>query len=627
MSEPSPSPAISRLSAAGEWGLMLGLAATLAWTTLCLGGYRPETMVVTAQAVLWLAALGGGLLALRPRKLNPAAWLPVPFLVFALASVLGIAPAKWLAWREWLLWVQMWLVFVLVLHFGRSRAQTWTLVGAFVALGIAGAGLAAYQRFHDPKWLMLGRTQADQFLGRSAGMFGIPNSLAGLLELMIPAGLVLLWSRAVSLAGKIMSGWLALVWLGALVLTTSRGGWLALTLALALGPLLRGSGWRKKLAGAGAVLVLAALAVTALYHFSEQAHARIGPFLTGEFEASRPILWRASLQLWQAHPGLGSGAASYNVLFEQYRPKGFHDEPQWTHNDYLNTLSDYGAAGFALWFAAGAAVLGLGWRAVRQARRASVRRDDLFGLWRWKFGLWLGLLAYALHLTVDFHTKIPALAFAAAVAAGLLLRPESCAAPPRRGAAICVGLCGALSLPVVAWRAYPLYRAEALRYGWRQKLDKAADNPMARDQAVPPAIRSFQAAVKTDPANGQAWADLAYATELSWIVTRGDLNATGRRAEAAAERALRLCAVNAEFWVGKGTALDMQARHAEAEACFRRALELAPRSARWHYLFAYHLSARPGRAADARTELETCLSLDPGNPAAIALRARLGTSP
>jgi O-antigen ligase len=628
MSEPSSSPAISRICAAGEWLLALGLAATVAWTALCLGGYRPETMVVTTQAVLGLATLGGCLLVLHPQRLNPAVLLPVPFVLFALASAFWIAPARWLAWREWLLVLQTWLVFALALHFVRSWAQTWVLVGTFVVLGLVGAGLAAYQRFLNPEWLMLGRTQAGQFIGRSAGMFGIPNSLAGLLELMIPVSLALLWSRAVSVTGKIMCAWLALVWLAAMVLTISRGGWIALILALALWPLLSGGDWRKKLAGAGAVLALAAITVVVLYHFSDYAHGRIVPFLTGEFEVTRPVMWRVALQIWRQQPWLGGGAASYNVLFDRHRPLGFDTEPVWAHNDYLNTLSDYGAVGFLLWLAAGVAILWLGWGVVRTARRTPAAGGGFFALWRWKFGLWLGLVAYALHLTVDFHTKIPALAFAAAISAGLLLRQEKTdgGTVARRMVPLAVGLAAGLLLPLVAWRAYPLCRAEALRYGWRQDLNKAQNNPLARDQVIPPAIRSFESAVKTDPSNAQAWADLAYATELSWLVTHGNLAATGRRAEAAAEQALRLCPLMAEFWVRKGVALDMQARQQESEPCFLRALELAPHSPQWRYLYAYHLSGIPHRKAEALAAVEICLALDPGFPGAVALRERLRAS-
>ncbi len=203
----------------------------------------------------------------------------------------------WLG-REWLLWLQMWIVFGLTLHFVRSRAQTAVLVGTFIALGVAGSAMAIYQRFNDPNWLMLGRTQADQFLGRSAGMFGIPNSLAVLLELMIPACAVLVWSRTVSWALKLGCGALAGLFLIALILTGSRGGWISLTLALSLWPLLGRGRWWKKLAGVATVVLLAVLAFAALYRFSAEARGRMQPFLDGQFESSRPIIWRIGVQIW-----------------------------------------------------------------------------------------------------------------------------------------------------------------------------------------------------------------------------------------------------------------------------------------------------------------------------------------
>jgi O-antigen ligase len=623
MSEPLPSRLTARFLAAGEWGLGLGLAAMIAWTTMCLGGYRPETMVVTSWAVFALAALGGLLWSLRAgARFNLAGLLPVPFLLFALASACWIAPAPWLAWREWLLWLQAWLVFLLVLHHGRTRAQTWTLVGTLAGLGLVGAVLAAWQRFRDPVWLMLGRHQAEQFFGRSSGMFGIPNSLAGLLELMIPVCLTLLWSRATSLLAKVLCGWLAAIFIGVVALTGSRGGWLALASALVLWPLLFTRSWRRKLAGAVAVLGFGAAAIFALYRFSGEARGRIQPFLTGEFETSRPVMWRAGLEIWRERPWLGTGAASYNVLFDQHRPRSFHAEPQWTHNDYLNTLSDYGVVGFGLWAALGGGILWLGWRGVRRLRREKPASGRIFDLWRWRQGLWLGLVAFAVHLLVDFHTKIPALIFAAAVSAALLLRDEPALERRWPSAWRWIGVAAAAALlAFVPAFVAPVYRSEALRYRWRQKLDLGG--PRTWDDLVPPALASFQESVRIDPDNGQAWADLSWAQTLSWHVTHGDLSATGRRAELAADRAIQLCPLLAEFWARKGVALDMEGRRDDAEQCFRRALTLAPARPEWHYAYAYHLAAMPERKSEAWAELQTCLTLDPGNSAAVSLRDRL----
>lgn len=627
---PSTGTTQARLYDLGEWVLVIGLAATMGWTTLCLGGYLAETMVGTARAVFGLAALGGVLWLLGrgsdPVVVNPAALLPVPFLLYALASVLWLAPAQWLAWREWLLWLQMWLVFVLMLHFGRSRRQTGVIVGAFVVLGLVGVAMAAYQRYGNPQWMMLGRTQAEQFIGRSAGMFGIPNSLAGLLELMTPACLALVFSRATKPVVKVACGWLAALFVFAVVLTGSRGGWISLALVLMLWPMLDGRNWRRRLTGVLAVFMIAAAGGWALYRFSDYARSRIQPFLEGQFELSRPIIWKAGLQIWRDHPLLGSGAASYNVLFDQYRPKGFINEPDWAHNDYLNTLSDYGLVGFTLWIVAGGVLLRLGWRAVQRVRREGNSTSNVFSLWKWRLGLFLGLLAFAFHLAVDFHTKLPALAFAAAVAGALLLREEP---GLRRMVSVPVARLGGLvmiaaCLLVAGFVADPLYRGEAVRYAARKAIDRqAATGEGDLVQIMTAALASFEQAVAIHPRNGQAWSDLAYATTQSWHVRKGDLVALGRQAEPLAQRALAFCPVNAEFWIRRGVALDMQARHAEGETCFKQALKLAPNTGGWWYYHAYHLSVLPDRKEEARRAVRTCLALDPSNRAALTLQQQL----
>jgi O-antigen ligase len=610
-----------------EWLVALGLAATVTATALSLGGVRAAEMRFLSPAIFGLAAVGFGAWAVRrdgAAPLNLAAGLPLPFLIWALASVLWRAPARWLAWAEWLPWLQAWLVFALVLHGGRGRAQTWLCVGTLAALGLAGSTMAFYQRYVDPAWLMMGRTQAAQFFGRSSGMFGIPNSFAGLLELMIPVCLAPVFSRATRLPAKLGWAWLAAILLAALVLTGSRGGWIGLGVALVLWPLLAGRGWRRRLLGGAAILAAAGLGLLALYRFSEPAHARIQPFLEGKFESSRPIIWRAGVEMWREDPWLGRGAAAYQVLFDQYRPTGFRNDPIWAHNEYLNTLADYGVVGLALAVAGGAAALALGWRAVRRARREAAAVSPLDG-GTFRLGLGLGLCAFAIHLAVDFHTKIPALAFAAAILLGLLLRDEpALRRPVAARTRLLLGALAAGGLAAAAAAVPPVYRAEALRYEARRAIDRyARDGAGDRQRLVAAAREAFARAVEIDPANGQAWADLSYALALGASGSRAELIASGRQAEAAADRALALCPLFAEFWARKGVALDLQARQREADAPFARAIELAPNNAIWRYHAAYHFAAPPQRKTEALQALATCLALDPFYPGAEALRQRL----
>ncbi|HEY4301209.1 MAG TPA: O-antigen ligase family protein [Candidatus Didemnitutus sp.] len=609
-----------------EYAAAMALALLVAATTLCLGGYRPETMARVFPALLVVA--GAGLVVMVVRTDRPvcrAFWWPAPFLIFSLASAVGWAPAAWLGWREWLLWFQGALVFVGVLHLAPGARGIRLFGGTLAALALVGTVMAAWQRFHDPTWLMMGRTQADQFLGRSSGMFGVPNSLAGLLELVIPVCLVLAWSRATPVAARIVTGWLAVVLVAGLILTGSRGGWISLAVALMLWPALFARGWKRRLIGVAAAVGAAAATLAAVFFLSDGARERMKPFLAGQWEASRPLIWRVGVRIWQEHPWLGAGAASYNVLFEQFRPVGFRNEPQWTHNDYLNTLSDYGVTGFALWTAVGAAVLFWGWKEIRRVRSERPPEHTITARWRWRQGLWLGLLAFSLHLLVDFHTKIPALLFAAAIVGALLIRdcPALQVNYSGRGRVMAAALIASF-LVAAGLAGVPGYRAEALRYGARQRLDQAVGGPaMAVDQTLPGAEVDFQDSVKIDPSNGQAWADLSWATAISWHVTHGDPEAIGRRAARAADRAVALCPVDAEFWVRKGVALDMEGLTSDAAACFQRALELAPNRADWHYAYAYHLHGANAPRTEVDREIETCLTLDPGNSAAVALHDRL----
>ncbi|NBR08562.1 MAG: hypothetical protein EBT98_02815, partial [Opitutaceae bacterium] len=331
-------------------------------------------------------------------------------------------------------------------------------------------------------------------------------------------------------------------------------------------------------------------------------------------------------QIWSDHPWLGGGAAAYNVLFDRYRPPGFKDEPIWAHNDYLNTLSDYGMVGFAWWLLAAVGLLALGWRAVQKARRGEVSAGAFFSHWPARLGLFLGLTAFALHLAVDFHTKIPALALAAALVLALLLRDEIWLLWPMRpvwarglGLALAVG-----AFWIAAQLAAPLYQAEARRYSARRLIDQYAATGRGDLRSLTlSALDNFSAAVKVDPTNGQAWADLSYATVQTWRLNAGDLVVLGQRAEQQADRALALAPLMAEFWVRKGVALDMQARPADGELCFKQALKLAPHTRDWWYYYAYHLSRLPERKAEALRAVETGLSLDPSFSTAVLLRQQL----
>ena len=144
------------------------LAVNLAWTTLCLGGYLPATLVVTGSVTT--AALVVCFLSVVFRRasstrgnLHPASWFFLPFLAYVLANIAWVTPVRWLGWQDGFGWVHMVAVFWIVLNGVRTRAAQRVLLIVLLALGVVAVALACYQRFLRPDWLMLGRTLAAQF--------------------------------------------------------------------------------------------------------------------------------------------------------------------------------------------------------------------------------------------------------------------------------------------------------------------------------------------------------------------------------------------------------------------------------------------------------------------------------
>jgi O-antigen ligase len=613
-------------ASAWEWTLTAVLALNLGWTTICLGGYRPETMVVTSTLTAFALAVAA-LAAWRKKSagVHVAGWFILPFVLYAAANVMWVSPVRWLGWIDWFGWMQMLAVFWVVLSGIRSSAPRRVLFLTLVGLALVNVVLGCYQRFLHHEWLMLNRVQSEQFIHRASGSFGIPNSLAALLLLVLPAAGALTLRRHATAAERVAWGWVTSVLAFGLVLTISRGAWIGLALALTAWPLVvaRGS-WARRAALGGAALVAFLLGVAAIGAASPRVRERFVQLVHDAGERSRPIMWHAAWQLLRERPVLGTGAASYNVRFEKYRPEGFNNEPQWAHNDYLNTLSDYGALGFALFFGGAGLVV---WRAVRS--RPTVARGpplDWLDAPAPRAALVVGLGAFALQLFVDFHFKIPALAMAFAVVSALVVSgrwPAFATAPLAR---VGFGLAALVAVGFVAAFVVPLFRAEALRYRARQSVDQLALAQPAADafrSRLAEARSDAERAVVIQPADGQAWAELSYTTALSGRVDLTHQAELGRGAEDAATKALALSEICPEFWIRRGVARDMQGKWLDAGNDFAKAVALAPQSAVAWYYNADHLARNPNEIPLALASLQLCLRLDPSNPDGLALRQRL----
>jgi len=248
-----------------------------------------------------------------------------------------------------------------------------------------------------------------------------PNSLAGVLILLLPASLAVIGEARQRLTAP--ARWFLMALLGAaglacLYWSGSKGGWL-LMLVLGLIVLLRlPFGKRFK------VILVAAVLLTGLsgFFWKYSSFFRKGATSVG----ARFDYWRAACQTIKENPLFGTGPGTFGIAYERIkRPES--EMSRLVHNDYLEQASDSGVLGFAAYslFIVGA----LAWTFKQStgpwSGRATTRRredppDDWLG-----FAVWLGLLGWSLQGLLEFALYIPASAWPAFAFLGWLLgRPQ-----------------------------------------------------------------------------------------------------------------------------------------------------------------------------------------------------------
>jgi tetratricopeptide (TPR) repeat protein len=143
---------------------------------------------------------------------------------------------------------------------------------------------------------------------------------------------------------------------------------------------------------------------------SEQSQRRFNQLVTGDkIDDDRFRYWDSAIQLWKEEPWLGAGPGHYDYRFRQYRSEAVQDRPQYAHNDYLNTLADWGIIGLGLI----AIFLVLFYVGVFKAWRFVQRNPDDLTSKRsnraaYVLGGSFGVLAIVFHSVLDFNMQIPA---------------------------------------------------------------------------------------------------------------------------------------------------------------------------------------------------------------------------
>ncbi|MGZ8937581.1 MAG: O-antigen ligase family protein [Limisphaerales bacterium] len=405
------------LDAFCERGILGTVLAMLVWAPLAEGSTRTSQFLV----LLGLGVLLIGLWIVRTWTREQYRFLFPPFGWVVLAFT-GYAIWRY-TWadieydaRLELLRVILYAVLFFAVLDNLTRQESIQIL-LFTLIGIAMVlSFYAFFQFVTDSQKVLWFDKPKVYRGRGSGTFICPNHLAGFLEMVLPIALAYTITGRYKTLTKIGLGYAAVAILAGLAVTLSKGGFLAAgaSLVVFFVILLWNRDFRLP---AIAILVLLIAGGAFFGQRSWRAQKRMADLETA---VSRQHYWKAAIEMWKENFWFGVGPEHYDWRFRAWRDPKLQRRPVYVHNDYLNTVVEYGATGGII-IGGGLLLLGWGvfrsWKYVRRSNEIATKPSNRSAV---VLGCSIGLLAMAIHSVADFNMHIPANAIVAVTLLAIL---------------------------------------------------------------------------------------------------------------------------------------------------------------------------------------------------------------
>jgi O-antigen ligase len=356
-------------------------------------GISVTTLVIPMLYAMWigtaLARRGDGTrLWLRPAA---ALAIYIGFVIFSITQ----ASSKSLSVFEITMLLQSLLIFIYIASTVRTREDVIFLVTvlavavlleSLIMLGTYATGqtfkFAGISTQIDPA------TMGSEPLSRIGGTVGGPNAAAAFLDLLLAPVLALALSPVRRFYRLVATSGFALGTV-ALMLTQSRGGWIAVGVSCAI---VIGYAWaRGWIPGMAPVLVIAGAAII-IYFLRNEILAR---FLTNDAGSadSRIPLIRLAFHMIKQHALFGVGANNFGINISNYATPEFNADWLYTvHNRFVLIWAEDGVFALVAFVTFLLGALRNGWR----CRQMSDRALSLLSV-----GLMAGVLGQMIHMMVD----------------------------------------------------------------------------------------------------------------------------------------------------------------------------------------------------------------------------------
>ncbi len=231
------------------------------------------------------------------------------------------------------------------------------------------------------------------------------NHYAGLMEMLAPVAIAVSLSRCARSHERFLAGLAAVLMVGTIFFSGSRGGALACTVQIVLLiAILIWSGNARNNSFYRTAIFLAATVALLIWIGGRDLAGRIGTITTSTRSelsgGTRLTIDRDSWRAFLSKPILGYGLGNFPEVYPQFKTLHSNLFVNHAHNDYLELLVETGIAGFAcgLWFLL-TAYRGL----MRKLRSWPETANGVVGL-----ACALGITGLMVHSALDFNLQIPA---------------------------------------------------------------------------------------------------------------------------------------------------------------------------------------------------------------------------
>ena len=408
------------------------ILAAIAVTQVLFGGGDGTRAIYALPGYVILGI--SGLLMLfsfwkAPARMDRACLLSVIVLALYLFARIALSPSSWLAGFDFHVVLAALLVYLVTALAITGSRGPYVMVCGLIILGVIHVALGVYQFANDANFHPLLPGGRGDLGFRASGFFISPNHLSGFLETALILATSLCFWGGFRALGKVLTGYLALVCLVGLVLTGSRGGYLSAGVGFAVFACLSVWALRNRLSHGLLPRVLGVVAAIALLggglayvadrSFAIRARANT-VFVSSDI---RLMLWDAAWKQFQLAPAFGTGSRTYVYYGRMFRSPQMQSDPVFAHNDWLQTLAEYGIAGVLLIVGFVLAHLRHGWqrwhRMVGRFSRVTTSPEESRAL-ALQMGTLSAVVACLVHAAVDFNLHIPANMLVVATLFGML---------------------------------------------------------------------------------------------------------------------------------------------------------------------------------------------------------------